>query len=251
MIKNKISIVMALSTLAVLSCSKKEDYKAPDIKIDQKYEDILKSLRSGGQPGEIILGGAAVDSDGSANDKISIEQSVGKSDEDTKLSERSTPKLNSDLKRKDDYKPSSLGAYLNVGCDLTGDSRIEGLKEQKNKPNEFGITDTFGAAASMVDKIFVCGSVDLKESVVVLNANEIYFQDAELKKENQIGLISITADTLVVEGKNLISTSGLSDSSASLISAPDIRLNVYDQLGGTGELKLVSKGGDYIKRADK
>lgn len=247
---NKITILSL--ALGLFSCNvKKTEYTPPDIKVDLKYEEILKSLRTGGQPGEISLSGVTVESDGTISKRISIEQSVGKSEEETKLSEKSKPKLNSLLKRKDDYKPTTLGKYLNVGCDLKGDFRIEGLEEQKNKPNEFGITDVFGAAASMVDKIFICGKVEVFEAVVLLNANEIYLNDADLRKEKQIGLVNITTDNLILEGKNTIFTSGVSDSTASFLSAPDIKINVYNILGGTGELKLASQGGDYIKSEKK
>lgn len=247
----KKKIIFILAATAVFSCAKKVDYKTPDIKVDLKYQELLNSLKSGGQPGTIILNGAVVKNDSTLNERISIEQSVGKSEIETKQSEKSMPKLNSELKRKDDYKPSELGTYLNVGCDLKDDSRIEGMKEQKNKPNEFGITDVFGTGSAMVDKIFVCGKVEVFEAVVFLNANEIYFKDAEIKKENQIGVIDITTNTLVLEGENIISTSGVSGSAASFLSAADIKLNVYDSLSGAGVLKLTSVGADYMKDPKK
>lgn len=249
MFKRNMFLVLAMAS--VFSCVKKSEYTPSDVKIDIKYQDFLNSLKSGGQPGEITLNGMIINSDGTLNQKITIEQNVGKSEFVTKISEKQRPKLNADLKRKDDYKPSNSGTYLNIGCDLKNDARVEGLKEQKNKPNEFGITDLFGPAASMVDKIFLCGKADAFESVVVLNANEIYLTDAVIAKEKQIGLINITTNILVLEGDNKIVTSGVSDSSASFLSAPDIKLNVYDTLGGTGRLKITSTGGDYIKSDKK
>ncbi len=246
MTKGKVSIVMVLSTMAVFSCSKKEDYKVPEIKVNQKYEDILKSLRAGGQPGEIVLNGAVVKSDGTVIELITMEQTVGASAEKTEIYPSKIPKLNAELKRKDDYKPTKFETFLNVGCDLKGDSRVEGMTESKNKPNEFGITDTFGAVASMVDKIFICGKVETYEAVVVLNANEVIMDGAELSMKMTVGLISITADVLSVEGKNTILTAGASDSSASLISAPSIKLSIFEKVNGNGDLKLKSTGGNYI-----
>ena len=245
-------IILMTVSIGLSACNAKNaEYTPPDIKVDQKYEDILKSLKAGGQPGEITLNGAAVKSDGTPANRISIEQSVGASAVKTEISKTSFPKLNADLKRKDDYKPSRFETYLNVGCDLKDDSRIDGMTESKNKPNEFGITDTFGAVASMVDKIFVCGKIEVTETVAVLNANEVVMNNAELHMTMPIGSISITSDVLSIEGNNSIFTKGVSDSTASLLSAPSIKLSIFENLIGNGELKLKSAGGDYVEKDAK
>lgn len=226
----------------------KTEYVPPDIKVDQKYQDLLQSLKAGGQPGEITINGAAVNIDGTLDQRISVEQTAGESTEKTKISEKNLPKFNSDLKRKDDYKPTKFEKYLNVGCDLKDDSRIAGMVELKNKPNEFGLTDTFGAAASMVDKIFICGKVEVNETVTILNANEVILDNAELSMWKPLGSITIITDVLSVEGKNLVSTKGISDSTASLLPAPSIFLNVFEKLVGAGSLKIQSAGGNYVEK---
>lgn len=239
-----ICISVGLSSCGV----KNTEYVPPDIKVDQKYQDLLQSLKAGGQPGEIGINGAAVNVDGTLDQRISVEQTAGESSEKTKISEKNLPKFNSDLKRKDDYKPTKFEKYLNVGCDLKDDSRITGMVELKNKPNEFGVTDTFGAAASMVDKIFICGKVEVNETVTVLNANEVILDNAELLMWKPLGSITIITDMLSVEGKNLVSTKGISDSTASLLPAPSIFLNVFEKLVGAGSLKIHSAGGNYVEK---
>lgn len=149
------------------------------------------------------------------------------------------------------YKPSSFGKYLNIGCDLKNDSRIEGLTELKNEPNEFGITDTFGVASSLVDRIFICGKVDVKETVTVISANEIYLKDVQLLKEKSLGLISINTDLLSLDGNNLILTSGFDDVSPGFLSAPSIKLAVYEKVEGTGLLEFKSIGGNAVTKAAK
>lgn len=242
----KVSLICACLGLA--SCGvKKTEYAPPDIKVDQRLHDILDSLKAGGQPGEIIINGVAVNSDGNLDQRISIEQLVGQSKEKTVISAANLPKFSSDLKRKDDYIPTKFETYLNVGCDHKDDSRVEGLTETKNKPNEFGIIDTFGAAASMVDKVFVCGTVDVNESFAILNANEIYFAHVQMKTTMPLGVISISTDSLILEGKNSILTTGASNSTASFLSAPAIKLNIFEKLAGNGSLILKSVGGNYIE----
>lgn len=249
---NSFKALILISTVMGLSaCVKKTEYTPPDINISPKYEDILKSLKSGGQPGEISLNGVAVKSNGTLDDRINIVQTVGTSAEKTEISPSNLPKLNAELKRKDDYKASKFDTYLNVGCDLKGDSRIEGMTEAKNKANEFGITDTFGSVASMVDKVFICGKVELKELIVIINANELILDNALLSMVSGIGLISMTSDILSIEGKNLILTNGVSDSTASLLPAPSIKLNIFERILGTGALKLKSAGGNYIVKDAK
>lgn len=245
-------VILLSVSIGLSACNvKKTEYTPPDIKVDTKYEDILKSLKAGGQPGEISLNGVVLNSDGTLDKRITIEQTVGSSAEKTELSASSMPKFNADLKRKDNYKPSKYETYLNVGCDLKDDSRISGMTESKNKPNEAGITDTFGAVASMVDKIFICGKVEVNETVTVLNANEVYLDNVELSMSMPIGLFSITSDVLSIEGKNLISTKGVSDSTASLLPAPSIKLSIFEQVVGVGQLKLKSAGGDYVAKDSK
>lgn len=239
------AILLSLALVVTGCAEKKTEYKPPEIKFDFKYDEILNSLKSGGQPGEISLNGKVVKSDETADERISIEQSAGASEKKTEISAKSLPKLNPELKRKDDYKPSKTETYLNLGCDLKDDSRVEGMTESKNKPDKSGKIDKFGAVASVVDKIFICGKVDTLENFVVLNANEVFLDNAEIIMDQPIGLFSITADVLSIEGKNLISTKGLSDSSASFMPAPSITLNIFEKVIGVGELKLKSAGGDY------
>lgn len=219
---------------------KKYEYTSPNVKVDTKSEDVLKSLKAGGQPGEIALNGVVLNSDGTLDKRISIEQSVGTSSEKTELSACSLPKFNPDLKRKEDYKPSKFDTYLNVGCDLKDDLRIEGMNESKNKPNEAGIIDTFGAVASMVDKIFICGKVEVNESVAILNANEIYLENAEISMSMPMGMFSVTSDILFIDGENLISTKGASDSAAFLLSAPSIKLiSFFNIVPSQSDLEII------------
>jgi hypothetical protein len=229
----------------------KSEYKAPEVKIDQKFDDILKSMKKGGQPGQIILNGVVVNLDGTLDQRISVEQVVGTSAEKTEILEGNLPKLNPDLKRKDDYRPSKHETYLNVGCDLTDDPRIAGMTEEKNKPNDDGTVDIFGAAASMVDKIFICGKTESDRTMEVLNANEIYLNNAEILMKTPLGGIYIITDFLSIEGKNLISSSVEASSISSSLQASNIQLNIYEKFVGNGDLALKSVGGNYVKNEQK
>jgi hypothetical protein len=244
---NSINKIIVLSTVAFLSsCSKiaKTDYTPTPTPVDPDIQLMFDRLKYGGQPGALNFNGVVINQDGNLDSRITMEQKIGNPSDNVELSKLSIPKFTSDIKRKDDYKPSSFGHYLNVGCDLEGDPRIEGLTALKNKPNEFGLTDTFGVAASMADKVFLCGKIEIKEISVIINTNEIYLSDVELLKENQIGFITMISDLLSIEGKNLILTTGVSDRYPSLMPASSVDLTIYEKVVGAGQLEVKSFGGD-------
>lgn len=245
---NKLILIAAVVGLS--ACTKKIEYTPPELNFEIKYGDILKDamkgMEAGGQPGVISLNGVVVKSDGTPDNRISLEQTVGKSVEKTEILPASLPHLNANFRRKEGDKPSKLDTYLNVGCHLEGDSRIEGMKESKNKQDINKDIPLFGAAAMMVDKVFICGKVDVTERIVLIYANEVYLDNVLLTMYNNTGSFTVISDILSVEGKNLISTSGVSDSMASLLSGPSITLDIFERFVGSGDLKLKSAGGDNV-----
>lgn len=244
------SILAALSVLALASCSAKTDsYKPPANYIDPKTQETLDTLSSGGQPGVIKLNGVLVKADGHLDDRISMEQTLGSPSNKITIFDASKPKLNPEAKRKENYKPSQMGSYVNIGCDLTDDARIDGLKEVKNeKPKKEGEKmDTFGVAAAMADKVFICGDVEIAESISSINVNQIYLKDAHITKKAMVASITILADELNLEGENSISTFGDDWGVPSATAAPSIELTVYDQIIGEGKLSIKSSGGNVVE----
>jgi hypothetical protein len=246
--KNLIVVPLAIS---LFSCHfKKTEVEKPKVSIetDRKIEILSNSLVFGGQPGAIYLKGLAAKADDSGPvERITIEQSVGASSVQTTIEKERLPKFKAAIQRSENYKPSKFDAYLNVGCDLENDPRIAGMKEEKNKPNKDGQIDTFGNAAMMVDKIFICGSVVVNDALAVLNVNEVYLDNADINMQMIASFFHIKADLLSLEGKNQITTRGMSGSAASFVPASSITLEIFENLTGTGTLNLKSIGGDYYK----
>jgi hypothetical protein len=231
--------------LCFSGCLKTPDFTSP--KASRSTEDVLKRLiTSGGQPGEIILNGKCVKAEGVLDDRISLEQTVGDSDQPAEIYEPNKPKLNPNIKRKENYTPSRFETYLNIGCDLKDSLDIQGMKEAKIKQNDLRTTDIFGSVSSSVDKVFICGKVDVKEAFVNINANEVFLNNAEISMINGMqSIFSLASDRLSIEGANLISTTGISNGVFSFMDAPAIKISVFEKIIGTGNLKLNSKGGDY------
>lgn len=265
----KATLLSSLLTMAVIlssGCTKSQINKDLDKKMadinnqieqtrlenDRLVDGVLKTLSEGGQPGSISLNGVAVIDADKLDSRLTVSQEAGlnkagsatvtaknlliiNSLESAKLEE-----IKANLKKQEDER-----SYINLGCELA-ESEIAGLTDITAKTDLS--KDVILLSAS---RIFMCGEQKFTDKMVVsLAASEIMLKDASLTSQKNLASLSLSTGTLVLIGKNKITTVGKNDSGY-LVAAASINLTVTNEIYGDGELTLASKGGNNIAEQKK
>ena len=260
----KATLLSSLLTMAVIlsqGCTKSQINSDVDKIIadtNRKIEEIRKDsdrltemLHQGGQPGIITLNGVVVTDTDKLDSRITLSQTTGLTRTGSatalgkdllvlnSLKAEDIEKINENSKKLEDER-----TYLNLGCELA-ESEIAGLTEVTANSNV--VSNTAVMPLPSVSRVFICGEHDFSEKIVLkISASEIMLKDASIKMLKNPGGIGLTAKTLVLIGKNKISTVGQNDSGI-LYSAASINLTVTTEIYGDGSLSLESKGGNNIE----
>lgn len=264
----KTTLLSSLLTVVVLlsqGCTKSQIH--PDT--DKALADLNKTLEEakrdsdriieinnnlmsqGGQPGTITLNGVVVMDADKLDSRITLSQTTGltKTGSATALAKdlvvlnslkaEEIEKINENSKKLEDER-----TYLNLGCELA-ESEIAGLTEVS--ANSTAVSNTAVTPLPSVSRVFICGEHDVSEKIVLsISASEIMLKEASIKMLKNPGSITLKAKTLVLVGKNKITTVGQNDSGF-LYSAGSISLTVTNEIYGDGELVLESKGGNNVE----
>ena len=226
--------------------------------IDEAKKDsdrLIEMLQQGGQPGTITLNGVVVMDTEKLDSRITLSQTTGltRTGSATALAKdllvlnslkaEDIEKINEKSKKLEDER-----TYLNLGCELA-ESEIAGLTEVSANSNV--VSNTAVTPLPSVSRVFICGEHDFSEKIVLnISASEIMLKDASIKMLKNPGALGLSAKTLVLVGKNKISTVGQNDSGI-LYSAASINLTVTTEIYGDGELSLESKGGNNVAEEKK
>lgn len=244
--------ILTLLSVCVLftACSlKTEKVKVEPIKFDPIVINGLEGFDFGGQPGAISLNGKLVKEDGSMIDQVSLRQELGKPADKIQIKPENRPKLNSKIEGQQTVA-SKTGKYMNLNCNLKDDPRIEGLEEYLKVDTSQGEGEKKDSVVSTytVDKAFLCGNIETKDSYLMIDAPQIYLSNLNLIQRKTLGAVWLTSNELHLEGKNSILTIGESSNLAFLYSAASISITVHTEIKGSGQLFLESIGGDLIKK---
>lgn len=216
-----------------------------------QIDNIDKMMTQGGQPGTITLNGVAVMDADKLDTRITLSQTTGitRTGSETALAKEDLVVLNSltadklEKIRESSTKLEENRTYLNLGCE-PAESEIAGLTEVFVESS--GVSTTSVTPLPSASRVFICGEHDVSEKVIFsISASEIMLKDASLKMLKNPGGITLSAKTLVLVGKNKITTVGQNDSGI-LLSAASINLTVTNEIYGDGTLALESKGGNNI-----
>ena len=245
----KTLILMSSAVVAAMlmaACAPKSGFgnrnliPAPNVNADQK--SASQAALAGGDAGVITLDGVILKTDSTLDDRISVAQTQGVSQGQTVATQENKTQKNPNSKRGDGYTPAKNNNYINMGCDLTNDSRIVGLTEVKKTVIAGG---TIKSVLLNADKVFLCGAVATDENFTTVQANEIYLSNVKISKEGSIADITFTADLLALDGTNTIALKASDSALPISIVAPTLTLSIYETLSGTGKLVITSAGSSY------
>lgn len=265
----KATLLSSLLTMAVIlstGCTKSQIHNDVDKTIadinrqieqtrldnDRLIADTLGMLTAGGQPGTITLNGVTVTDSDKLDSRITVSQQAGLSQSGSvtvtaknvlvlnSLKTEEIHKLKTEIKTLEDKR-----TYINLGCELA-ESEIAGLTETSAIASPTVIMKKAEAS-----RVFICGELKLTDSAILeVSASDIMLKDASITSLNKIGSITLKSKTLVLVGKNKISTVATNDSGL-VLSAPAINLTVANEIYGDGELALESKGGNNVAEEKK
>ena len=257
--KKVFSATLVVASVALSACSVKKDTnkdlddmlaklnertKMPDI--DQMLLDYLSVV--GGQPGKIQIRGEAVHlsekNEMVLDDRITILQTPGKS-----LSKVVSAGIGEKIKTfltymYDNTTTAGLaesGKYVNLNCGNLDASVVAGLTELSHQEIE-------NSLIIRAKKIFICSDVTLPFGMTSLSADEIIMKDVDTTVYSRAGLdgLSMYANKLTLVGKNKITSQGENTSSLLILGAPDVIVEVHDELLGSGTLDINSIGGNKL-----
>lgn len=220
---------------------------------DRVLENIRKLETQGGQPGLITLNGVVVLDANKLDTRITVSQTAGLTSTGSATAITSNTVVLNNIKSEEMQKIKEASTkleegrtYLNLGCELA-ESEIAGLKEVSASSGNSDIAMPMPSAS----RIFICGEHDFSSQYDLnLAASDIMLKDATIKMSKDLGGLDLVTKTLVLVGKNKISTTG-KDASTILLSTPGINLTVTNEIYGDGELVLESKGGNNISESKK
>lgn len=253
-----LAVTVILSNGCTKSQSAKDDLNKKLVEINQQNEelmndvdrtlqDTLKTTTQGGQPGTVTLNGIlSIDND-KLDSRITLSQSAGLNRDGSSattmaqgltklntLKSEDLEKLKADFKKREEER-----TYINLGCELA-ESEVAGLTDATVK---IDITKDMVLSAT---RIFICGELNISDKILLsLSASEIMLKDASITQQKNLGTLSITTRTLILAGKNKITSLG-ENGAGLLLSASSISLTVTNEIYGDGELALKSKGANNI-----
>lgn len=256
----QLSTLLTLAVLFSVGCTKSQIHKDWDKEINQVIkkseedakknqkilDDLQASMSKGGQPGSIILTGVAVVDNDKVDSRITLSQEAGLDRSGSATTLASDVKKLNTLSSEDQEKAQAgvkkledERSYINLGCELA-ESDIAGLTEKEAK-TELAKDATLLTAS----RIFVCGELKASNALLSLTASEVMLKDGSIISEKNLSPISINTGTLILVGKNKITTLGENESGY-LLSAAFINIKVSKEIYGDGELAITSKGGNNI-----
>lgn len=263
--KKSILLSSLLATMSLAAgCTKSQ---TPDFKKDldnklaeinrqneQRLADVnelinvaTKLQTDGGQPGKIDLNGVIVIDTDKLDSRITVSLKAGlnRAGAATALSKESSTSQTviadeqaEDLKA-DFQKLQEIRTYINLGCELA-ESEIAGLKD-----DTASITKTEASDSLKASRIFICGEHAFTKLITNIKASEIMLKDASVNVKKNMGSLKLEVGTLVLVGKNKISSIG-TDDSGYISRAADLSISVVTEIYGDGELTIASSGGNNI-----
>ena len=211
--------------------------------------ELSRDLSSGGgQPGAINVSGGVVKAGTDESDalvsQILLDVSTGKGWKGTAPDVEKDVQLSASVSAERQEKIDDIeeGTYINMGCN-PDDYAIVANKEEKavEKINPEG-ADVSVASAEI---ILICDSSPLDGQVITMAAKKIVMKDSTIGIEGT-GILSVLADSLVLEGKNLIKLEG-KDGQSTAADGPSLELHVVEATGD-GNLKIDSAGSNYVEK---
>lgn len=247
-------VLFSFGCVKVTDPNKDLDAKLAKINSDLKQQmqdlDNLKPsliFNSGGLPGKITLNGVAVIDNDKLDSRLSTSQIAGldKSGSGTLTVAKDSLILKSisdeqiAKNRKSLTETETKRTYINLGCELA-ESEIAGLTDISNK------IDLSKSAVLEASRVFICGELRIANILLIINASDIMLKDAVITQNISLGIVSVSAKSLVLIGKNKIKTIG-ENSSSLVMEAASIGLYVDQEIYGDGTLALESIGGNNVK----
>jgi hypothetical protein len=254
----KITNLLAIAVLMSLAACAVKDDKASKVALHNNNDSaptgkVSDGILSGGQPGQIMVTGVAVDFDkvkqtSTLKSGISMTAEGGKSLEGqvAEVADENVPMLNltksdSDLTSIDQDK-----SYAVIGCqdDQVDATRLQGLTKKDV------VTNSKETVSVKTKVLFVCGNVDLSTMAAAVKADTLVLNGASLVNVVEAGMMDIGANQLVLEGQNKIETIGM-DNAGTVVQAAGIEFNVIKEISGEGSLAITSRGGNVISPTKK
>ncbi|MBT4762740.1 MAG: hypothetical protein HOO06_13665 [Bdellovibrionaceae bacterium] len=264
----KTIIVLSAVVLTVNACSSKSDsdksVRDANRSIDEskkKADDAVKEAEkagqatkditaSGGQPGSIAISGEIVKDESKAIDgldpRVFLDVATGKGwrGSNPVLTASIILKGSLALEQKKQLNELKLGQFLNFGCDLSN-NQVNGLTEKPLEP--LVVTGSTSVQIVSAENIFVCDASLLQGQFLSLVSKRLFLSSMQIVITG-LGQLSVIAESLSLEGQNLIKLEG-EDGSATLLSGPSLNMNVK-KLTGTGNLKINSNGSNYVEKVN-
>ncbi|AZZ37056.1 hypothetical protein CIK05_09705 [Bdellovibrio sp. qaytius] len=244
------SSVLLVSLALLSACGEQTTFAAAKEKAAKELlakevavKSLSQDLRNGGTPGEVSLSGVLVKADGTLDSHITLDQRQGSSKENALLPALQNLITKADLKRPKNYQPLKDNTYINLGCDLKNDSRIEGLKQVESPLAD--VVNKIKVATLTADKIFICGEQIISEDYVTFKASEIYLQTAKISKKGNVAEVEFTSDIFAVEGENVLLSLGVDSELPGMLSAPRLKFEIYEKISGAGTLAIKAIGSSY------
>ncbi|WP_413582025.1 hypothetical protein [Bdellovibrio sp. HCB288] len=263
----KLSKLLATAVLMSLAACAVKDDKASRVALrggdTTPKGEVSADLTVGGQPGQIMVTGAIVKIDENKtnydepSDKMSLNPAikvtvVGGLSADGKVVELDPdfkPMLNLTKSETILTEVTSDTSYAVLGCsdDQVDASYTNGLTKKQVEAT----ADQLGSVIS-AKVVFVCGDLKTTAAALVIKADTLVLNSANIISTAQAGMVDIGANKLALNGENSIQTIG-QDAVTNVLPAASIEFNVTKEAPGdaTGTLVISSKGGDIKAGAAK
>ncbi len=250
----KFSKLLAIAVLMSLAACAVKDDKASKVALHTDKTDgaptgpVSDSVLPGGQPGQIMVTGVAVEFDqvkqtSTLKSGISMVAQGGKSLQGTvaEVTDENQPMLNLTKSDSDLASIDKDTSYAVVGCqdDQVDSTRTNGLTKKDV------VTNAKEAVSLKAKVVFVCGNVDLSTMAASVKADTLVLNGASLVNVVEAGMMDIGANNLVLTGQNRIETIGM-DNTGTVVQAAGIEFNVTKEITGDGSLAITSRGGNVI-----
>ncbi|WP_413584692.1 hypothetical protein [Bdellovibrio sp. HCB274] len=251
----KISKLLATAVLMSLAACAVKDDKASKVSLHNNDStpkgEASVNAKAGGQPGQIMITGAAVQFDqdsGKTTLKSSLKSAVaaGTSADGkvAQVADENLPMLNLSKTESALKQVESDTSYAVLGCsdDQVEASYTNGLTLKK----EAAANDLSSATTAKV--VFICGELKSSTLALVIKADTLILNNANITSTAQAGVVDIGTNKLVLIGESKIETIG-QDAAANVVPAASIEFNVTREVSGDGTLAILSRGGNVKKDA--
>ena len=233
-----------------------EQARQQALNMDKIDKDVLKAIMeskeimsSGGQPGTVKISGALVTDVAKGAEgfdpRISLDIQTGKGWNGTqpdldKEKVIAVKELTQEQLTQIDKIES--GKFINLGCDLDN-FETDDLVETELPPID--VSDGTPVQVISAELVLICDGTKLRLPYVSVAAKKLVLSSLKVKMTG-MGLLSILADSLVLEGETSLELLG-TDGDNTFLPGPGLWIAVKS-LDGDGTIKALSKGSSYIEK---